>query len=151
VVDAGRRLFTRPNKYELLVEEFQYRLRLLRLRQQDRQLQQTLAGVRTTVVKRIALIRDIRTTAQIVADETRIGHVHVKVAGYIDRVYVNYVGQLVNKGEPLFTLYSPELVSTEEEYLIAKRGDATLSSAPFKEIAQGAQSLLESTRQRKKL
>jgi RND family efflux transporter MFP subunit len=55
---------------------------------------------------------------------------------------------LVRKGQPLFTFYSPDLVATEEEYLIAKRGDSTLGSAPFKEIAQGAQSLLESARQR---
>jgi RND family efflux transporter MFP subunit len=77
--------------------------------------------------------------------------VHVKVSGYIDQVQVDFVGQLVKKGQPLFTLYSPELVSTEEEYLIAKRGNATLGNAPFKEIAQGARSLFESTRQRLKL
>jgi RND family efflux transporter MFP subunit len=112
---------------------------------------QTLAGVRTAVVERKALIREIRTTAQIVADESRISHVHVKVGGYIDRVFVDYVGQLIKKGEPLFTLYSPDLVSTQEEYLIAKRGDATLGAAPFKDVAKGAQSLLDSTRQRLKL
>ena len=109
---------------------------------------QVLAGVRTTVVDRRPLIREIHTTAQIVADETRIAHVHVKVAGYINKVYVDFVGQLVKKGQPLFTLYSPDLVSTEEEYLIAKRGDAALGSAPFQEIAEGAQSLLQSTRKR---
>ena len=112
---------------------------------------QVLAGVRTSLVERKPLLRVVHTTAQIVADETRIAHVHVKVAGYIDRVYVDYVGQLVKKGEPLFTLYSPDLVSTEEEYLIAKRGDTTLGNAPFKEVAQGAQSLFASTRQRLKL
>lgn len=112
---------------------------------------QVLAGVRTTVVERKPLMREIQTTAEIVADETRISHVHVKVDGYIDHVYVDYVGQLVRKGDPLFTLYSPDLVSTEEEYLIAKRGNATLGAAPFANVAQGAQSLLESTRQRLKL
>jgi RND family efflux transporter MFP subunit len=112
---------------------------------------QVLAGVRTTVVERKPLVRDIRTTAQIVADETRIAHVHVKVAGYIDQVYVDFVGQLVKKGQPLFTLYSPDLVSTQEEYLIAKRGNVTLRNAPFQEIADGSQSLLQSARQRLKL
>jgi len=112
---------------------------------------QVLAGVRTAVVERKSLVRDIRTTAQIVADETRIAHVHVKVAGYIDQVYVDFVGQLVKKGQPLFTLYSPDLVSTQEEYLIAKRGNATLGNAPFKEIAEGSQSLLQSAKQRLKL
>ena len=112
---------------------------------------QVLAGVRTAVVERKSLVRDIRTTAQIVADETRIAHVHVKVAGFIDKVYVDFVGQLVKKGQPLFTLYSPDLVSTQEEYLIAKRGNATLGNAPFQEVADGSQSLLQSARQRLKL
>jgi RND family efflux transporter MFP subunit len=112
---------------------------------------QVLAGVRTAVVERKSLVRDIRTTAQIVADETRIAHVHVKVAGFIDKVYVDFVGQLVTKGQSLFTLYSPDLVSTQEEYLIAKRGNATLGNAPFQEIAEGSQSLLQSARQRLKL
>jgi len=112
---------------------------------------QVLAGVRTAIVERKPLVRDIRTTAQIVADETRIAHVHVKVAGYVDKVYVDFVGQLVKKGQPLFTLYSPDLVSTQEEYLIAKRGNATLGNAPFQEIADGSQSLLQSARERLKL
>jgi membrane fusion protein, copper/silver efflux system len=112
---------------------------------------QVLAGVRTAIVERKPLVRDIRTTAQIVADETKIAHVHVKVAGFIDKVYVDFVGQLVKKGQPLFTLYSPDLVSTQEEYLIAKRGNATLASAPFQEISEGSQSLLQSARERLKL
>jgi len=112
--------------------------------------QQSQAGVRTAVVQRTHLTREITTTAQIVADETRIEHVHVRVSGFINRVFVNSIGQEVRKGEPLFTLYSPDLVSTQEEYLIAKRSKGTLGNAPFQEIAQGAQSLLESARQRLK-
>ena len=112
---------------------------------------QVMAGVRTTLVIRKPMVRDIQTTAQIVADETKIAHIHVKVSGYIDQVYVNFVGQLVKKGQPLFTLYSPDLVSTQEEYLIAKRGNSALGAAPFQEIAEGSQSLLKSTRQRLKL
>jgi RND family efflux transporter MFP subunit len=112
---------------------------------------QVLAGVRTAIVERKPLVRDIRTTAQIVVDETKIAHVHVKVAGYIDQVYVDFVGQLVKKGQPLFTLYSPDLVSTQEECLIAKRGNATLGNAPFQEISEGSQSLLQSAKERLKL
>ena len=112
---------------------------------------QILAGVRTTVVERKPLVRTIRTTAQILADESRFAHVHVKMSGYVDQVFVDYVGQLVKKGEPLFTLYSPDLVSTQEEYLIAKRGSATLATAPFRDVVQGSESLLAATRQRLKL
>jgi len=112
---------------------------------------QQLIGVRTTEAKRESLVRDVRTTGQITADETKIAHVHVKINGFIEQVFVDYVGQLVKKGQPLFTLYSPDLVSTQEEYLIAKRGEKTLSTSEFAEVAQGSQSLLRSTRERLKL
>ncbi len=112
---------------------------------------QQLIGVRTTDVTRETLVRDVQTTGQIVADETKIAHVHVKINGFIDQIFVDYVGQLVKKGQPLFTLYSPDLVSTQEEYLIAKRGEKTLGASAFVEVAQGSQSLLRSTRERLKL
>ena len=112
---------------------------------------QQLMGVRTATVERKHLVRDVRTTAQIVPDETRIAHIHVKVPGFVDKVYVDYVGQLVKKGQPVFTLYSPDLVATQNEYLIAKRGESTLGNAPYKEVSQGAQSLLRSARERLKL
>ena len=48
-------------------------------------------------------------------------------------------GQLVKKGQPLFTIYSPDLVSTQEEYLIAKRGEKTLGTSPFAEVTQGSE------------
>ena len=67
---------------------------------------QQLIGVRTATVEQKPLVRDIRTTAQIVPDETRIAHIHVKVSGFVEKVYVNFVGQLVKKGR-WFTLYSP--------------------------------------------
>jgi membrane fusion protein, copper/silver efflux system len=112
---------------------------------------QQLIGVRTSKVEREPLVRSVHTTGQITADETRIEHVHVKISGYIDKVYVDYVGQLVKKGQPLFTVYSPELVATEEEYLIAKRGEKNLGTSEFKEVSQGGQALLHSARQRLKL
>ncbi len=112
---------------------------------------QALAGVRTVAVRRAALVRDIRTTAEIVGDESRISHIHLKASGYIDRVYVDSVGQLVHKGDALFTLYSPDMVAAEEEYLIARRGMTTLGSAPISEVRQGAASLLSSSRQKLKL
>ena len=112
---------------------------------------QQLIGVRTIEVKREILVREVRTTAQITADETKIAHVHVKINGFIEQVFVDYIGQMVKKGQPLFTIYSPDLVSTQEEYLIAKRGQKALGTSPFAEVAQGSQSLLRSTRERLKL
>ena len=112
---------------------------------------QQLIGVRTETVERENLTRSVRTTGQLTADETKIAHVHVKINGFIDKVFVDYVGQLVKKGQPLFTVYSPDLVATQDEYLIAKRGDKYLGNSQFAEVSQGAQSLLRSTRERLKL
>lgn len=112
---------------------------------------QQLIGVRTAAVQREPLARSIRTSGQLTADERTIAHVHLKVSGWIEQVYVDYVGQLVKKGQPLFTLYSPDLVSTQEEYLIAKRGEKKLGSSAFVDVAQGSQSLLRSARERLKL
>jgi RND family efflux transporter MFP subunit len=66
-------------------------------------------------------------------------------------MFVDYVGQLVKKGQPLFTVYSPDLVATEQEYLIAKRGEKSLRNSDFPDVSQGSQSLLRSTRERLKL
>lgn len=112
---------------------------------------QQLIGVRTAEVKREALARDVHTSGQVTADETKIAHVHLKVSGFIDKVFVDYIGQLVKQGQPLFTLYSPDLVATQEEYLIAKRGEKALGNSPYAEVVQGSQSLLRSTRERLKL
>jgi multidrug efflux pump subunit AcrA (membrane-fusion protein) len=112
---------------------------------------QQLIGVRTAKVERQPLAQTVRTTAQLTADETKIAHVHVKVSGYIDKVFVDYVGQLVKKGQPLFTLYSPDLVATQQEYLISKRGERYLGNAPYKEVSAGANSLLAASRDRLKL
>lgn len=112
---------------------------------------QQLIGVRIAKVERQTLTRTVRTTAQLTADETKIAHVHVKVTGYIDKVFVDYVGHLVKKGEPLFTIYSPDLVATQDEYLISKRGEKYLGDSPYKEVSDGANSLLKASRDRLKL
>jgi len=73
------------------------------------------------------------------------------VNGWIDQVYVDFIGQLVKKGQPLFTLYSPDMVSTQQEYLIARRGQKALGSSPFPDVSRGADSLLLATRERLRL
>ena len=112
---------------------------------------QQLIGVQTTTVEREKVFRTIRAVGQLTADETKLAHVHLKVAGWIDQVYVDYIGKLVKKGEPLFTLYSPDLVATEQEYLIARKGKQYLGNSTFPEASQGADSLLQSARERLRL
>ncbi len=110
--------------------------------------QQQLMGIRTTVVQMQPLVKKIRTVGVVTYDETRVAHVYSKVDGWIEKLLVNYTGKLVKKGQPLFTLYSPDLVSTQEEYLLALQAKESLGSSSFVEIRTGAASLLEATRRR---
>lgn len=112
---------------------------------------QQLIGVRTAAVERERLLRTLRTVARLEANETKIARVHVKVAGWVEEVQVDFVGKLVKQGQPLFTLYSPELVSTQQEFLIARRAQAYLGEAPYQEVARGSQALLEAARERLRL
>lgn len=112
---------------------------------------QQLIGVRTATVQRERLLRTIRAVGRIEADQTKIARIHVKVAGWAEQVYVDFVGKLVEKGQPLFTLYSPELVSTQQEYLIARRGQKYLGESPYQDVAAGADSLLQAARERLRL
>ena len=63
----------------------------------------------------------IRTVGRVDYDEKRIVTVSPKIGGWIEDLYVDFTGRFVRQGEPLLTIYSPELVSTQEEYLIALR------------------------------
>lgn len=108
-------------------------------------------GVTYTTVRRALLKRTIRTVGLLQMDDEKISRVHVKVAGWIENVYLNYVGKLVKKGQPLFTLYSPDLVSTEQEYLIARKGQQYLAKTPYTDVSSDADSLLNATRDRLRL
>ncbi len=112
---------------------------------------QQLIGVRTDTVKREPLKRTIRAVAQVQIDETKIARIHMKIAGWVDKVYVDFIGKLVRKDQPLFSLYSPDLVATQQEYLIARRAEKDLASAPFEEVSRGAETLLQAARQRLRL
>jgi membrane fusion protein, copper/silver efflux system len=109
---------------------------------------QQLIGVTTGTVERQRLTRTVRAVGQLTANEATLAHIHVKINGWIDKVFVDFVGQLVQKGQPLFTVYSPDLVATEEEYLIARRGADSLGKSSYPDVSAGANSLLRSTRER---
>jgi Cu(I)/Ag(I) efflux system membrane fusion protein len=76
-------------------------------------------GITFAEARRMELDQSFRTFGRVTYDETRIHHVHTKLEGYIETLYANYVGQFVKKGEPLFSIYSPELYATQNEYLLA--------------------------------
>ncbi len=112
---------------------------------------QQLIGVRTAALERQHVQRKIRAVGRVTFDETKVSHIHTKVTGYVEDVFVDFVGKSIKKGDPLFTIYSPDLVSTQQEYLIALRGKNYLSDAPYPEISSGAESLLRSARERLRL
>src|SRR3990172_2514717 len=109
---------------------------------------QQLVGIRTAVAELRPLTKKIRTLGIVTYDETKVAQVYTKVDGWIEKLFVNYTGKLVEKGQPLFTFYSPELVSTQEEYLLALRANERLGSSSLKEISMGSASLLEAARRR---
>ena len=101
-------------------------------------------GVKFELAKRRPLDKVIRTVGQVEIDERRLAHVNIKLEGWIDELLVSSTGERVKKGQILFTLYSPELVATQTEYLLALRSRRTLGESTFPEVAEGAKSLLES-------
>ncbi|MDP7337894.1 MAG: efflux RND transporter periplasmic adaptor subunit [Vicinamibacterales bacterium] len=80
---------------------------------------QQLVGVRTVAVSRQSLNKTIRSVGVVTYDETKLVDVNVKLDGWIEDLYVDYTGRLVEKGEPLFTLYSPALLTTQHEHVLA--------------------------------
>jgi Cu(I)/Ag(I) efflux system membrane fusion protein len=112
---------------------------------------QQLIGVRFGTVEKHTLQKVIRTVGRIDYDEKRIGTVSPKISGWIEELFVDFTGQFVRKGDPLLTIYSPELVSTQEEYLLALRAKQDWAKSPFAEVAEGGTLLAESARRRLKL
>lgn len=109
---------------------------------------QQLIGVRTAALEHRALDTTIRTVGTIAYDETRVTEIHTKITGWIERVFVDYVGKSVRRGQPLFTIYSPELVATQNEYLLALKAQRQLGDSTFAETRAGAESLLAAARTR---
>ncbi|HYS05562.1 MAG TPA: efflux RND transporter periplasmic adaptor subunit [Candidatus Dormibacteraeota bacterium] len=109
---------------------------------------QRLIGVRTQVVEKAPFIREIRALGRVAVDETRLHHVHTKVGGWIETLYAHATGEKVVQGQPLLSIYSPELVASQEEFLVALRGRNALGEGVPPEAVQRADELLESARRR---
>lgn len=110
-----------------------------------------LIGVTYGKVESQPLSKTVRTVGRVVYDETKIVRIHTKVEGWIDRVFVDFTGKLVENNQPLITIYSPELVSTQQEFLIAKKAKDYLGSNPVPEISSSSISLYENARDRLRL
>ena len=108
-------------------------------------------GVRTASVKRMDLSRSIRTVGLVAYSEPQQYAINTKIGGWIEKLYVNESGQQVEKGQPLLEIYSPDLVSAQEEFLLALKNRDALAQSSFPEIAASGQQLLEAARRRLQL
>lgn len=105
-------------------------------------------GVTVGEVRRKLVQDEIRTTGNIAVDERRLAYVQVRFSGYIQKVFVDSTYQYVRKGQPLFTIYSPELVAAEREYLVARHNRQFLSHSTDRSVVADAHSLVDAAVQR---
>lgn len=110
-----------------------------------------LIGVRNAPAAYRALEQEIRTVGTVDVNERGLTQVTLKVSGWIKDVFVNSVGRPVRRGEPLFTLYSPDLLVTQDEYLLALKTQAQLAASPLAEAKANTVALVGSARERLRL
>ncbi len=108
-------------------------------------------GVRTSIATEVELSRTVRAVGRVDFDEERMARLHSKVEGWIEDLKVDKTGATVEKNDILLSIYSPKLVSTQQEYLLALNNVAALKESQFDEIKRGAETLLASSRERLRL
>ncbi len=105
-------------------------------------------GVRFGTVTYKNVNDEIRVTGNVDADETRISSIQVRFPGWIRKVYVDATYRYIRKGQPLFTIYSPDLVATQQEYLLARQNQQQLKSSTVAGVSTGAASLANAAKER---
>jgi RND family efflux transporter MFP subunit len=109
---------------------------------------QQLIGVRTAPVTREPLQHTVRTVGAVRYDETSLADINLRLEGWIRDLYVDYTGQPIQKGQPLFTIYSPDLLATEQEYLLALKTRDQVRESVIPEARERAEQLVASARRR---
>ena len=112
---------------------------------------QQLIGVQYGTVESTRGVQTIRAVGKVAFDETRIARVHPKVEGWVDKVFVDFTGKLVEKGQPLLTFYSPEMLATEQEFLLALKGKELLKNSTLRGVPEQNDSLVAAARKRLEL
>ncbi len=105
-------------------------------------------GVRTAQVKVEALSKMVRAVGRVDFDEEKMARLHPKTEGWIEKIFIDKTGETVKQDDILMSIYSPQLVSTQEEYLLALRNVKALSRSPFKDVRDGSKMLVQSARER---
>jgi Cu(I)/Ag(I) efflux system membrane fusion protein len=105
-------------------------------------------GVKYQEVARRPMAKAVRTVGRVAVDERRLAKVTIKFHGWIEDLSVSATGDRVRKGQVLFTIYSPDLVASQEEYLLAVQGQKQLGRSEFPEVSRGSKELLDAARRR---
>jgi membrane fusion protein, copper/silver efflux system len=109
---------------------------------------QQLIGVTTALVSMRPLQTVIRAVGKVDYDEQRLTHINLRISGWVEDLFVDTTGQLVRKGQPLFTLYSQELVSAQDEYLLAMKANKQIQNSPLFETRNQTAQMVQSARDR---
>ena len=105
-------------------------------------------GVRTARAEISTIAREINTVGRVDYDEQRIVRLHPKTQGWVEELRIGTTGEAIKSDEILLSIYSPQLVSTQQEYLLALNSFKTLSESPFEDVRQGAADMVETTLER---
>jgi RND family efflux transporter MFP subunit len=112
---------------------------------------QQMIGVKFVTVEHGGGTRTIRTVGKVAADETRVGHVHTRIEGWLEKVYIDFTGAVVKAGQPMLTIYSPEMLASQQELLLAARARDLMDKNPLASAAQHGESLFEAAKRRLQL
>ena len=112
---------------------------------------QQLIGVKTEEVGAMPFTRVVRAVARLTYDETRLRHVHTKIGGFVEVLHANATGELVRRGEPLLEIYSPELLASQQEYLVARKARERTAASTLPSVAATGDELVASARRRLEL
>ncbi len=112
---------------------------------------QQLIGVKFATVELSGQARSIRAVGKVTFDETRVAHVHTRIDGWIEKVFVDFTGDFVNQGQPMLTIYSPEMLASQQELLLAARARDLMRDNPLASAAEHGNSLFEAARRRLEL
>ncbi|MEQ1948106.1 MAG: efflux RND transporter periplasmic adaptor subunit [Bryobacteraceae bacterium] len=112
---------------------------------------QQLIGVRYGTVEMASASSTLRTVGKVALDETRVARVHSKITGWIDKVYVDFTGSMVKVGQPLMTVYSPEMLASQQEYLLALRSREIMYHSSVREASINTTELIDAAKKRLEL
>jgi RND family efflux transporter MFP subunit len=112
---------------------------------------QQLIGVKFATVELTGDTRSIRAVGKVTYDETRVAHVHTRIDGWIEKVFVDFTGDTVKQGQPMLTIYSPEMLASQQELLLAVRARDLMKANPLASAAEHGESLFQAAKRRLEL